>query len=283
MPVGKGEIVFLERVPPSGVRKWQRARLFLDPIAGRLTLRYRDGLRKKETLEWQVNQIETLSVEMHPNPHSRIYESAILILLMLLLTNLISRFNLEDTFFEVLVEMLPILLGAVLAAGISRLIKVPVIQIKVPDTAHLPEKQYSIYGPLQQAIRQHLQRETDKQGKAITEAELDTMMTAVEEKVPEPVQETLHKVRGVITTFDPGTFRLHGARWGSINKTQALARRLEQILIDHRVAGKMSGRWHDLPWQRSQLISTLSRLVALLIVLGVLGYTLWIGYSTSWR
>ena len=91
----KSEVVFLEHIPRSGIRRWRRAHLLLDPVGGLINLRFKQGLRKKKTLEWQVGQLESFKVEMQPNPHSSIYERAFIVLLLLLATNLTIRFNLE--------------------------------------------------------------------------------------------------------------------------------------------------------------------------------------------
>jgi hypothetical protein len=253
---GKEELVYLEHLGKQGTRAWHKARLSTDPLAGRMTLRFRVGLGRRETLDLWANQIESYRIETYTNPRAKIYELAFMVPFALLVSSLVLKFNLEDTLLGTLGETSILLAGGSAAALMAQLLKVPVIRIAQPDAPTPPRTPPPTPPPTL----------------PLTAPLADAGKLA--ERLPVRLRAMFDRL-GPGDRSDPGVYRLHGARRGSIKKTRALAEQLEQMLSDHRAGALLSGQTRSMDWQAAQRHVTLSRGVALAILLTCLVYGSW--------
>ncbi len=253
---GKEELVYLEHLGKQGTRAWHKARLSTDPLAGRMTLRFRAGLGRRETLDLWIGQLESYRIETYTNPRVKIYELAFMVPFALLVSSLVLKFNLEDTLLGTFGETSILLAGGAAAALMAQLLKVPVIRIAQPDAptpARTPPPTSPLTAPL---------------------ADAGKLAEKLAEKLPVRLRAMFDRL-GPGDRSDPGVYRLHGARRGSIKKTRALAEQLEQMLSDHRAGALLSGQTRSVDWQAAQRRATLSRGVALAILLACLAYSSW--------
>ena len=97
----KDEPVAAERVKDNGSKKWQSARLHLDPVAGTVELKGRGRPRRRWSETYHASQISDFKVVMVGDRLAKVYGSLIGLAALLILSTWVP----EDTFWEPVVEL----------------------------------------------------------------------------------------------------------------------------------------------------------------------------------
>jgi hypothetical protein len=216
---------------------------------------------------------------MRPNPFGRVYEMALVMLLIIVFSGLLARTGLEDTMVEPMVELGVLLAGGGLAYAASRVIRMPVIRLELKAGALPPAQAVSrppVLAPpsevVRWALRDRIRREMRKQGRELSDAEMDEIMQGTRD-LPAPAQEALGRVNALLGDLSPSVYRMSGSIWDGVAGTRRLAGELEQVLAARRVP-IAPGSFQQIDWQRSEKLWLASLGISVLVVMAVIAAAL---------
>ncbi len=258
------ETVFVEFTDDwSGVRQWRRAQLRLDAPSGRLFLHVKGSFwRKEKRVEIEAGQIRQAKIEYVSNPHMFWYELASLAVVSLFLQSVIQATGWErSSIWRFLLDLVPLAVTGAVALGLGALIRVPVVQLTLPEEAEKDGKR-SLQGVV---ISEMHKRRPD-----LSEQEIKAMMDSPE--LLSLIGRVLQQA-GRGSLMDSSVYRFYGTGFLSVFRARRFTESLERWLNDRR-AVSLELPAKPVVWGRIQTVVLMGEIIAVLIFLGIAGYVI---------